>query len=289
MASQSSPDKGTLEFDELAARRRRLFYVFAVGRRSTEQRNTERYLRVFQRFDTQRGITRFLSWNWSAFFCTLPWLAYRRMTGLALLYFILAYVFAPIQIFAWQQNCPGEKGIPYLVTVGWLPFTFLLMPAIADWLYYRRARRIAIAASEKRYDNRIGTSASSAAEFAIGGSVIFLALFAVAGNYHAVSHEARLSQALQTVNAAKDEVAAFHAERGRLPRKGEIEPSAPATAIRSITVGDAGVITVVTGLRCFEGRSVVYTPAVANGRISWRCTTPDIDFSFLPAECRQRR
>ena len=43
------------------------------------------------------------------------------------------------------------------------------------------------------------------------------------------------------------------------------------------------------GRRRFEGKSIVYTPTVANGRISWKCSTPDIDLRFLPAECARRR
>lgn len=288
MPPESPPARRRLEFDELPARRRKTFYVYAVGRRSTEQRNTQRYLRVFERFDTQHGRAGFLSWNWSAFLCTLPWLAYRRMPGLALIYFILAYVFAPVQIFAWQQSCPGEKGIPYAVLVGWLPFTFLLIPAISDWLYYRRARLIAVEAHERRYEKRVGTSASSAAEFAIGGPVVFLVFFALVGNYHAVTHRTQMSEVVLTASAARDAVAAFHTERGRLPRKGEIEPLASTAKVKSMTVGDAGVVTVVAGVRCFEGRSIVYTPALADKRITWRCSTPDVDFRFLPAECRQR-
>jgi hypothetical protein len=287
MPPESPPARRRPGFDEIPATRRRLFYVYAVGRRSSEQRTTQRYLRIFQRFDTRQGLAGFLSWNWSSFFCTLPWLAHRQMPGLALIYFIVAYVFAPVQFVAWQQSCPGEKGIiPYAVLVGWLPFTFLLMPAISDWLYYRRARLIAIEAHERRYEKRIGTSASNAAKFAIGGPVVFLALLTLAGNYHPVPYRTQIGEAVQTASAARDAVAAFHAARGRLPRKGEIEPLASTPTVKSVTVGDAGAVTVVLGVRCFEGRSIIYTPVLAGGRITCKCSTPDIAFRFLPAECR---
>jgi hypothetical protein len=287
MPPESPPAGRRLAFEELPARQRKAFYTFAVGRQ-----NTERYLRVFERFHKQRGLARFLGWNWSAFFCTLPWLAYRRMPGLALVYFVLAFVLVPVQIFAFQQSCPGEKGIPYAVLVGWLPFTFLLMPAVSDWLYYRRARRLAVDAYERRArrsEEEPGTSASSATGFAIGGLVVFLFFFAQAGTFHPVTYRPQMSEVVLTASAAKDEVAAFHAMRGRLPRKGEIGPFASTAKVRSVTFGDAGIVTVVASARCLEGQSIRYTPAVADGRISWRCSTPDIDFRFLPEECRQRQ
>ena len=211
------------------------------------------------------------------------------MPGLALVYFVLAYLLAPIQIFAWQQSCPGEMGIPFAVTVAWLPFTFLLMPAISDWLYYRRARRIALEAYEKRYEEKIGTSASTAAKFTVSGALVFLVFFSTVGSYRPVSHRAELGDVVRAAIAARNEVAAFHTQYGRLPRKGEIGPSATGPKIRSITVGDQGVVTAVSGLRCFEGRSIVYTPTVTDGRIAWKCSTPDIDFRLLPAECGRRQ
>jgi len=289
MSAQPASAQPPFAFDELPPRRRNLYYVFAIGRRANEQRSTQRYLRLFARFDKGSGIGRFVSWNWSVFFCTFPWLAFRRLSGFALVYFILAYLLAPIQLFAWHRSCPGEVGLSFAVVVAWLPFTFLLMPAISDWLYYRRVRRVAMEAYEKRFDDKIGTSASTAAQFTVGGAVVFLVFFSTIGSYHPVSHRAELGEVARAAVAARNDVEEFHTQHGRLPRKDEIGPSSTGPKIRSLTIADGGVVTAVSGLRCFEGKSIVYTPAVADGRIGWKCSTPDIDFRFLPAECGHRR
>ena len=289
MPAQPASARPPLAFDELPPRRRNLFYVFAVGRRANEQRSTQRYLKLFARFDKGSGVGRFFSWNWSAFFCTFPWLAFRRLPGFALLYFVLAYLLAPIQLFAWHRSCPGEMGLPFVVVAAWVPFTFLLMPAIADWLYYRRARRVAMEAYEKRFEEKIGTSASTAAQFVVGGAVVFLVFFSTVGSYRPVSHRVELADVVRAAVGARNAVDEFHARHGRLPGAGEVGPFSTGPKVRSTTVDDRGVVTAVSELRGFEGKSIVYTPAVADGRIAWKCSTPDIDFRFLPAECGHRR
>jgi type IV pilus assembly protein PilA len=64
-------------------------------------------------------------------------------------------------------------------------------------------------------------------------------------------------------------------------------------AIRSVTVGASGVITVATvastsGLpTAAAGQTFILTPTEANGRITWKCTTATAAFKkYLPVECR---
>jgi len=66
----------------------RAYLEIAIG-----PRNTDYYVSRFERFAS--GGSK-VSWNWPAFFVTLPWLLYRKMWPHAVLYFFLPTVFLAV-------------------------------------------------------------------------------------------------------------------------------------------------------------------------------------------------
>lgn len=101
--------------------------------------NVERYLRVFERFDTagQRQPV----WHGPAALCTLGWLVLRRLWGAALVYAVLLAVLLGLVLLAWPMLATWPAGVRYGV-LGILLLLWCLWPGwVAHALLHRQVQR----------------------------------------------------------------------------------------------------------------------------------------------------
>lgn len=76
-------------------------------------KNTDYYL---PRFEAQLTRGRRARWNWAGMFITLPWLLYRKMSGLALGYLIAPFVLGPIvAVFIQVVGRHAHGAVPVLL------------------------------------------------------------------------------------------------------------------------------------------------------------------------------
>jgi len=104
--------------------------------------------------------------------------------------------------------------------------------------------------------------------------------------------------AMAAADGAKHRVVEFAAEHGRWPKSNEElglpppHPGAYGDYVRSVTVGEAGVVTMTFSqgprwcARCSKIRdtSLILTPDLHDGSVSWNCTSRDMPAKYLPRE-----
>ncbi len=118
-----------------------LYRVFITGSKDLEERYVavERYIERFRRRDKVGGIRP--GWHWPAFFVAVPWLVYRRMYLVAVLYFILAAIlngFAPDP----TTIAPTELSNQDVALITSVIILNLLITMYANTLYWRRTNRM---------------------------------------------------------------------------------------------------------------------------------------------------
>jgi type IV pilus assembly protein PilA len=110
--------------------------------------------------------------------------------------------------------------------------------------------------------------------------------------YQDYTVRSKVTEGLSLVAAAKTAVAETYASNGAYPTDNATAGLAAAAAIKgkyvtSVTVGAAGVITIVyTNTGPMTG-TIALTPADNGGSISWTCAVSNNSFNkYVPAECR---
>lgn len=98
---------------------------------------------------------------------------------------------------------------------------------------------------------------------------------------------ARMTEVLNTLKVAQDQVAEHYVFTGKFPEK--FEPGLSA-AVKSIRLAPDGRLTAVVEMPKYpqaHGKEVVVTPRLADGKIvGWTCHSIDIDKRFMPSACR---
>ncbi len=124
-----------------------LYRAFVTGTEAQAKRkfvaakpvDVERYLESFRRRDESGGLRP--GWHWPAFFVALPWLVFRRMYLVAVLYFVvLPIVVGAIGgIFVTTSFSP-EVAV-FVVSIGSIFYVFFLA-MYADTLYWWHTNRM---------------------------------------------------------------------------------------------------------------------------------------------------
>ena len=115
--------------------------------------------------------------------------------------------------------------------------------------------------------------------------------------YQDYTIRAKVSEGIGLAAAVKTAVVETNASLGALPTTNVEAGVAPATdidgnAVASVTVGAAGIITVLYnatlgGSPTANGMSIVLTPTVGNGSVAWVCkVSSDTLNKYVPANCR---
>ncbi len=116
--------------------------------------------------------------------------------------------------------------------------------------------------------------------------------------YQDYTIRSKVSEGLGLAGAAKTAVAETNASTGNLPASNAAAGLALSTqitgnAVTSVGVSGAGIITItynatLGGSPSFDGQTVLLTPSVGAGSVTWACTTPGglTYFKYVPSNCR---
>ncbi len=263
-------------------------YAEIIGKRA------ERYLPRFRRF-AQRG--EWLSWNWAAFFGTLAWLRYRRLTRWSWLYF---FVSTPMLIIASLMLTAGdacqaalnpateyiEYAIEALIAASWI-----VPPLVADRLYFNEVRRLA--SGNAQVPAKVPAAAGpgiAVGTVAVQAIVFVLAVVFIPG-YAAYTYRARVSEALSLANAAKAPVYDYFLEHHAFPARLDGLASTSGTYVSKVELVERGTIRATFGERAARlvGHTVQMMPIWKGSEITaWSCGSNDLPNACLPASCRRR-
>lgn len=116
--------------------------------------------------------------------------------------------------------------------------------------------------------------------------------------YQDYTVRAKISEGQGLAASVKAGVSEFWTAKSRFPTNNTsagvpLGTSITGNAIRSVTIGASGVISIVTvastsGLpTAAAAQTFILTPTQANGRVTWKCSTSTATFKkFLPVDCR---
>jgi hypothetical protein len=102
----------------------------------------------------------------------------------------------------------------------------------------------------------------------------------------------RVSEVLSTMSGARLIVSDYVTETGRLPGKGtDVPDGVHQTPQGVVRVGAGGRVTLrvsTRGMPELDGKQFIATPSIpAAGSLVWECSAPEVDNTYLPAECRR--
>ncbi len=105
-----APPEAGLEGEGSEPGRVDLYRAFISGTEAqAKPAEVERYLESFLRRDERGGALR-PGWHWPAFFVALPWLVFRRMYLVLVLYFVVPIVIMTIGIILF--SAPASQDVP---------------------------------------------------------------------------------------------------------------------------------------------------------------------------------
>lgn len=268
------------------------------------------YLPLFERFDSP-GASR-VSWNWPAFFITFFWLLYRRMYGLAFVYFlalpIVMVIFGGVMMWLLGQTIGAMIYAVVAIAVPWI-----IVPMFANALYHRHVRsRVAIvsvgAPSRAAVVQRlIGQGATTNGAVIVGvacfGGVALIGILAAIAipAYQDYVIRSQVTEGLALAAPVRAAVTQVYAETGEWPADLDAAHVTPEAGkyVESVDVTD-GVISIRYGgiaHGAIAGSSLSLHPsATDSGEVTWSCgyAAPSragttISPKHVPSSCRAPR
>jgi type IV pilus assembly protein PilA len=248
--------------------------------------NADRYLQRFRRIRDAGGWAP--GWNMAAFLHSTGWFWYRRMYGWAgfnvLAPFLVLALLLAIGLAVPRSNLDllaTIVGLSYVIAV------FVLIPLIADSIYYRRlGARLA--------DPRAAPRPPSALTLvgALGMGILWLCIvyIGVAPMYADYGPRARVSEAVLAASQMRTEVSEFFAKEQRLPRTeeaGRFRAEPTSKYVQSMAYEPAEKRIVVTLREVQPGKRFALYAAAQDGNLNWTCRTIDLDRKYLPSACHQ--
>lgn len=110
--------------------------------------------------------------------------------------------------------------------------------------------------------------------------------------YQDYTKRAHVAEGLGLADSAKNGIAEFVQNKGYFPTANASAglaagASITGNAVRSVTVGTGGVITVVYGTKVSPGAEVTLTPVTSAGGVKWTCAAGNsMQGKWLPSSCR---
>lgn len=286
-------------------------YRAAVGEPSADY-----YVPKFLRFD-QPGASK-LSWNWAAFFpfVSLFWFFYRRMYGYWAVFCLLIplgiNVCGVIAIATWRN-----ARVLWLVEIAALAYRFVVVPMLANGLYYRHIkRRIGLlrvrVPDPSMHVGVLGnlphTSPVACAVLAVLLVPIFGLMTAVAiPAYQMYTVRAEVSEDLLLLKPMERAVSDHFRSKGRWPADladlGMSPPGADDVASIDLSHGTLSMTFGNRANRMIAGTVLSLRPSLLAGSLVWTCgyaqsagadpwtgaadpSRTDIDARYLPRVCR---
>ena len=109
--------------------------------------------------------------------------------------------------------------------------------------------------------------------------------------YQDYTKRARAAEGLSLAGGAKTAVSEYYSSNNDFPGSNSAAGLAQDTdihgnSVTKVTVGTSGVITVTYNNKVTSGATVLLTPAVTNGGLTWDCKGGTLASSLRPSECR---
>lgn len=194
------------------------FLEVAIG-----PKNTDYYLSKFERFAAGGG---FVSWNWPAFFVSLPWMLYRKMWAYAATYFLGFPIAVLVLSLVLAALLPAPTAATLTLLIE-LAAMFIVLPMFANALYYRVVTKRIEAAKgragerERQLRALAGEGGTSNAALIIVVVMIvpvigILAAIAIPA-YQDYAIRAQVAEGLNLAAASKAAVAEVFSNTGELP------------------------------------------------------------------------
>lgn len=248
-------------------------------------RNGAYYLGTFNTFENAGGAWR-PSWNWGAFVCSSAWFMYRRMYAWgAINLALLLLVLAPLTIHLTVE----ETSLAYGAIIVYALVAFLLLPAVASWMYYRLLRR-GVGAEVKTAPDMLSFGAAAAVSAAAAAGVAYALVILTSTDYavrvHVVDAMLAIAPHKAAVESAAKQRGALPAGQAELPVTGVPLPA----GVKLAEIVPGGVVRVAfTGFRHINGRWVEFVPTLTENSVQWRCYNIDMPERELPVQCRAKR
>ena len=282
---------GVLDSGRDAREALRELYAAAVG-----PLNRDHYLAKFALFDHERRTS--AGWHWPAFFFTFYWLLYRKLWGLAALYFFLpCLLMLPAVVLA--QAMPPALLIAY---AAYLAAIFVVPPLFADAAYYRHCERViekarAVNRSQEGQLVRVAVKGGTSnillvLAFLVGIPMVLGVLAAIAlPAYQDYTLRVKTTQALAYVRSAATAVGAFYERNQRPPAslsEARFDPPLPG-ALQDLQLDTShAVLTMVLAPGPLAGKVIRLMPATdPQGRVIWSCQPGELAARYLPPDCRR--
>ena len=256
-------------------------------------KNTHYYAAAFKKFATGSNV----KWNWPAFFVTFPWLLYRKMWLYALGYMIGIPVVLAILFSVGIVGGSGESLLYFIIA-------WILAPMFCTRLYYGHARskisniKLRTDPSEDQRLEVARAGSTSIVGIVVGVFVLFVPVIGIIAAisipaYQDYTVRAQITEGLNISAAAKVAVTNYYFDTNRLPPDNAAAGLEPATEIQGkyvssvqISVGEVVVTYGKDSNQVIQGQVLVMRPDISDRRVTWLCSSPSIAPKHLPAACR---
>ena len=266
-------------------------------------RYAEYYAPIFERFE--RGSS--ASWNWPAFFVTAFWLLYRKMWAMTLVYwFVFPIVLA---VFAGAVAATQSEPLAAMIAFNgiyyglYLIIGFAIVPIFANRLYFRQAKKKiekirARSSSEQQTALDVARAGGTSSVIVVIVPIILIALIGIIAAisipaYQDYTVRAQVSEGLSLSAGAKAAVSEYILDTGNVPADnqtaGLMSPNQISGNYVSSVAVNYGEIVITYGRNANQmlaAKTLMMTPEVVGGNISWSCWSDSIPAKHLPAACR---
>ena len=243
-------------------------------------KNYEEYYRSkFERFDNTGSKK---SWNWVSFFFTWPWLLYRKM-WLNFFLYILVLPIALVIIGGVLMMVLGAvgAGLYYVLALG---VSFVVVPMLANWLYYSHARKkiAAIDTAGLQGTDRVAElgrkGGTSMIALLIVGLFMFTFVFGILAAiaipaYSAYVQKAKFTETVQATAAVRSEIeACYQQTQDLLACDGPYDTTKLIDTYEyvdrlEVVEGTAQII--ATGSADVRGMTFTLTPVIRDQGLEW--------------------
>lgn len=260
----------------------------------------EYYLPRFRRF-ASGGL---LSWNWAAFVATFAWLRYRKLRAWSWAYFFVStpvlLALGILLISGGPDTCeraldPGIDAFYRLASVSWLLLDWVVIPSLANRLYYNRIRATlartdaALARGQEPAPALAAISGTARLGPALTLQAVLLAFaFVVGPQYANYAFRAEVSNAFSAADNYKAHFEYYFEKHGRFPvQASQLGTPEPVAHLRSLALQPDGTIRATFGADAqgLSGRSFELVPSLRDGQIAWACRSDDLPKACLPVRC----
>jgi type IV secretory pathway VirB2 component (pilin) len=285
-------------------------YRAAVGPRA------DYYVPRFLSFDRPGGSK--ASWNWPAFFVTLPWMLYRRMWSTALVVFLISIAIGLVNAFLVPLIGSSLVALVALGTI--VVYSFFLIPIFANALYHAHTKRRIAKVTQSGLDDlqavralERGPHTSMVAlilVLVLGVTWIFGILAAIAiPAYQDFTMRSQVMEGIVLASDAKAAVTNAYIRDGRWPAdlaEAGLQPPPSAKYVLAVTV-DHGTVNIEYGRAAHQsiaGHVLSLRPTLSGEEVVWTCgyatatgsdpatgaagaAATDVPEKLLPRMCRE--